>query len=67
MSQSKEFEIILPTFGGIGFGRSNVDVNKYLLEFLSEVADGEVKKEITKFFEEVEDVEVLFGDDSLCG
>jgi hypothetical protein len=38
-----------------------------LLDFLSEIVDEEKKPEISNFFKESDDVEILFGDESLCG
>jgi hypothetical protein len=64
---SDEIEIVIPSFGGISINRSNKKVNHLLMDFLSEVVDNEIKIEIDNFFKESDDIEVIFGDESLCG
>jgi hypothetical protein len=67
MAEEKEFEIELPVFGGLQFSRGKKESNEALLHFLSQIVDESDRKEIERFFAEAEDVDVVLGDESLCG
>jgi hypothetical protein len=63
----KEIEITIPSFGGIQISRSNHEDNEALMKFLMDVLDEEMKEEVQTFFDEENDVELLYGSTSFCG
>jgi hypothetical protein len=62
-----EIEITLPSFGGIQVSRSNHEKNTVLMKFLLNVFDEDMHDEVRKFYDEENDVELLYGSESFCG
>jgi len=64
---SKEIEITINNNGGIQVSRSNHEDNEALMKFLLQTLEEELHDEVKKFFEEENDVELLYGSTSFCG
>lgn len=64
---SREFEIKIPSFGGVQVSKSKPEDNDILMDFLLQVIDKEMHQEIKDFFGQQDDIEIIFGNESLCG
>jgi len=63
-----EIELDIMPSGEIRFNRDISDEkNKVLLELLSEVAGAKTVEDIVEFFESGGQIDLVFGDEQLCG
>lgn len=65
--KSKDIELEVLSTGEIRFRRNGKIVNDALVDILSGITDEKEIKKIKEFFDEMKDIEVILGDQLLCG